>query len=174
MLIDLSKLEKDDLFVERTYSANSLDLEDKEYTLVLPCRVSLTLRRRKTDIDVSGKIETSVTALCDRCSVDIKIPIVEKFNLICLSEDNLSQTDELILERRELDFSFYKDNQLNLDDIVKEQIQLSIPMSNLCQENCLGLCSQCGQNLNKQKCNCSAKEIDPRWGALAELKKKLK
>lgn len=174
MLIDLSKLEKDDLFIERIYSTDSFDLEDEEHTLALPCKVSLTLRRRKTDIDVSGKIETSVTALCDRCSVNIKIPIVEKFNLICLSEDNLSQTDELILERRELDFSFYKNNELNLDDIVKEQIQLSIPMSKLCQENCLGLCSQCGKDLNQEKCNCSSKEIDPRWGALAELKKKLR
>ncbi|KAF0247724.1 MAG: hypothetical protein FD167_2877 [bacterium] len=94
------------------------------------------------------------------------------YDLICLAEENLSQTDELILERRELDFSFYRDNQLNLDDIVKEQIELAIPMSNLCKEDCLGLCSQCGQDQNLKKCDCASKDVDLRWNALTELKKK--
>lgn len=173
MLIDLTQLEKDDLSIKHLYTIESLNLEDEEHTLASSCSVSLILRRRKTDIDVNGKIETTVNALCDRCLANTNIEISNKFNLICLSEENLSQTDELILERRELDFSFYKGDKLNLDDIVKEQIQLSIPMSNLCQDNCLGLCSQCGQDLNKKKCSCSSNDIDPRWSALTELKKKL-
>ncbi|MBI4851408.1 MAG: DUF177 domain-containing protein [Acidobacteria bacterium] len=174
MLIDLTQLEKDDLSIKHLYPENTLDLEDKEHTLASSCNVSLTLRRRKTDIDLSGKIETEVNLLCDRCLTDIKIVIANKFNLICLPENNLNQTDELILERRELDFCFYQNDKLNLDDIVKEQIQLAIPMSNLCKENCLGLCSQCGQDLNQKKCDCSSKDIDPRWSALTDLKKKFK
>lgn len=174
MLIDLTQLEKDELCIKHLYPTNTLDLQDEEHKLASPCSVSLTLRRRNQDIDVRGNIETSINAFCDRCLAEIKIDVESKFNLICLAEEKLSQTDELILERHELDFSFYRDNQLNLDDIVKEQIELAMPMSNLCKENCLGLCSQCGQDLNQKKCDCVSKDVDLRWSALTELKNKLK
>ena len=41
----------------------------------------------------------------------------------------------------------------------------------LCKEDCKGLCSKCGQDLNVGECNCSDEEIDPRWAALAEIMK---
>jgi uncharacterized protein len=43
-------------------------------------------------------------------------------------------------------------------------------MKALCDDDCAGLCSKCGQNLNKGKCECPAEDTDPRWAKLTELK----
>lgn len=172
MIIDLTQLENDELHIEHKYLADEINLEDPQHSLASSCEVSLTLRRRGREIDLRGNLRTQVSATCDRCLADVKLEVDNDFKLICLPIDKLSQTDELILERHELDFSSYKDEKIDIDDLIREQIQLSIPMSNLCKEDCKGLCSQCGQDRNLKDCKCDQQDSDLRWNALAELKKK--
>lgn len=173
-LIQLEKQEKDELDFEHIYPASQLDLEDKEVQLCAPCQVQIHLTRREKDIDARGTVNTAVTATCDRCLKAITVEIDSSFNLIFLPLKNLSATDELVLERQELDFSFYQDHRIELDDLVREQIQLALPMTHLCRTDCQGLCRECGQDLNNGKCDCHTESIDPRWNTLLELKKKMK
>jgi len=42
-------------------------------------------------------------------------------------------------------------------------------MKPLCREDCAGLCSRCGYNLNQGPCNCLAQEIDPRWSEVSKI-----
>jgi uncharacterized protein len=70
---------------------------------------------------------------------------------------------------RDLDFSFYQQDRLDVDELVLEQLELSLPTRILCQEDCKGLCAQCGIDLNTTSCNCQP-PMDPRWQALTELK----
>ena len=58
--------------------------------------------------------------------------------------------------------------RLLLDDLITEDIWLAIPARFLCREDCKGLCSQCGTDLNETQCGCK-KEIDPRLAALQQL-----
>jgi uncharacterized protein len=174
MLIDLTQLEKqDELQIDYQYTANSLDLQDDTIMLQSPCDVSLHLKRRGSDIDARGTVKSEISVACDRCLAPMRVTIDSIFNLIYLPIDQLSGNDELVLERQELDFSFYRENRLDLDELVREQIQLALPMSNLCREDCRGLCKQCGQDLNIGSCQCITEYIDPRWNALLDLKKKI-
>jgi uncharacterized protein len=59
---------------------------------------------------------------------------------------------------------------IDLDDLVREQIDLALPMSRLCKEECQGLCPHCRTNLNEKTCQCEEKQIDSRWAALKGLK----
>jgi uncharacterized protein len=52
--------------------------------------------------------------------------------------------------------------------LVCEDIVFSLPLRFLCDEECKGLCSRCGKNLNDGPCDCK-KEIDPRMAALLQL-----
>jgi uncharacterized protein len=79
------------------------------------------------------------------------------------------KSGETELLARDLDFSFYQNERIELDELVLEQLELSLPIRILCQEDCKGLCAQCGTNLNVESCDCPP-PIDPRWQALAELK----
>jgi DUF177 domain-containing protein len=78
--------------------------------------------------------------------------------------------DVEITEPEELDVEFYTERSVPLRDLAFEQVQLSIPMKPLCDENCLGLCTQCGANRNRESCRCEESVADARWGGLAEIR----
>ncbi len=173
MFIDLTPLEKrPQLRIEYEYPLGTLAMGDNDFNLQQPCKVTLELQRRGREIHAQGQVLTELAVLCDRCLSPITVAMDSKFNLIYLSLDHLTGSDKVILDRQDLDFSFYSNDCLDLDELVHEQLRLELPMSNLCRPDCLGLCQKCGQNLNTAHCQCEEQEIDPRWQALRELKNK--
>jgi uncharacterized protein len=177
MFIDLTALEtrqKEKLEIDHCYAAEELPLNDSDLQFQRPCQVAMVVARRGRDLQAQGKVTAQLQVPCDRCLELINIDIDSDFSLIYLPVEQLSPADELALERQELDFVFYENHQLNLDELVTEQLHLAVPMSKLCQEACRGLCAGCGQNLNQDKCQCTDAPIDPRWQALMDLKKNLK
>ncbi len=73
----------------------------------------------------------------------------------------------------ETEIGYYQESGLLLEDVVREQVLLSLPSRTLCKPDCKGLCPRCGQNLNLAKCSCDEAPADPRWNALAGLADKL-
>ncbi|OGL45838.1 MAG: hypothetical protein A2161_11525 [Candidatus Schekmanbacteria bacterium RBG_13_48_7] len=71
------------------------------------------------------------------------------------------------------DIDFYKNDVIDISDYIWEEIVLNVPMKPLCSEECLGLCSICGTNLNNLSCDCSREVVDSRWLDLQKLKEKL-
>jgi uncharacterized protein len=63
---------------------------------------------------------------------------------------------------------------LDLNEAIRQNALLAIPMKPLCRKDCAGLCPECGKDLNKEQCDCQRHEIDPRWAKLAELAAKAK
>ncbi len=78
-----------------------------------------------------------------------------------------------ITDSEELDVEFYSERAIPLRDLALEQIQLTIPMKPLCDENCLGLCPTCGVNRVRESCACATSVTDERWGALKDIKAEL-
>lgn len=64
----------------------------------------------------------------------------------------------------------YADDMFDLHGLVRELVELNIPMKPLCAETCRGLCPSCGRNLNRETCVCPPPGTDPRWEALIKLK----
>jgi uncharacterized protein len=54
---------------------------------------------------------------------------------------------------------------------MQEQCYLAVPMKPLCREDCRGLCSECGTNLNSASCACQQTWVDPRLAVLDQLRK---
>lgn len=118
---------------------------------------------------VRGEMKTTLIASCDRCLNDVDIELEAPFDLIYVPvELDSSHSGETELHDRDLDQATYENDQINLDDLVLEQLELSIPSRVLCRDDCRGLCSECGADLNFEQCQCE-KSIDPRWQALADL-----
>jgi len=57
--------------------------------------------------------------------------------------------------------------------VLREQVLLAVPLKAICRQDCKGLCSQCGANLNAAQCSCAEPVEDPRWAALKEIRSKL-
>ena len=58
--------------------------------------------------------------------------------------------------------------KLDIERLTLEDIYFALPSKVLCDDDCKGLCSKCGANLNEGPCECK-KDIDPRFEALLSL-----
>jgi uncharacterized protein len=71
----------------------------------------------------------------------------------------------------ELESPYLEEEQLDLRAWARDALALALPTQIVCREECLGLCSVCGENLNKAgPDHAHEREPDPRWAALRELK----
>jgi len=133
----------------------------------------LKLLRFKKKILVDGSVKVAVSLKCSRCINVFTYPVDLDFR------EEYNPADETELESDEelsddgLDISFYKGEELDLAGIVKEQVLLEVPMKPLCKNDCRGICSRCGTDLNVQSCNCKDDHIDPRLVPLAKYKESL-
>ncbi len=170
MLIVLTHLPADGLKFEHHYETGELDLSQYEFSLPQPPLVTGRVTNLAQEMRVEGRLQATLAAECDRCLEAVTLPIANEFDLYYLPADaHADKSGETELLARDLDFSFYQDERIELDELVLEQLELSLPIRMLCQEDCQGLCLQCGANLNVEPCDCPP-PIDPRWQALADIK----
>lgn len=171
MFISLLRLPVDGLAFSHQYVTGELDTSEHEFEIETLPQTTGRVTRSGMDVRVRGELNAVLKAQCDRCLNAVPVAIETPFDLIYVPEDpSASQAGELEVFDRDLDVAVYENEQINLDDLVLEQLELSLPARVLCREDCRGLCSECGADLNFEKCRCE-KPIDPRWQALADLKK---
>jgi uncharacterized protein len=126
------------------------------------------------DIRVVGSFSGTFELACSRCLEAVKAKVGEDFDLLYRPLKAGKQGEEVSINEAETEIGFYKGDGLELEDVIKEQVLLALPVKPLCQEACKGLCPQCGQNLNTGTCRCETKMQDPRWSALEGLRDQLK
>ncbi|MFN7926902.1 MAG: DUF177 domain-containing protein [Blastocatellia bacterium] len=167
----LTHLPTDGLKFEHQYKTDELDLAQHEFTFQQPPLVQGRVTTLGEEVRVKGNVTATLETACDRCLEPVALPVEREFDLFYLPEASQSATPgETELLERDLDVSVYQDDRIDVDELVLEQMELSLPTRILCREDCQGLCAQCGTNLNIEQCNCPP-DIDPRWQALADLKK---
>jgi len=126
------------------------------------------------DIRLVGDFSTRVELKCARCLEPVLRDLADRYDLLYRPLATVKTAGEFEISSADGEVGFYKGDGLMLEDALKEQVLLSIPLKALCREECKGLCPQCGKNLNTGACDCAEKVVDPRWNALAGIKEKLK
>ena len=174
---------KDDGELCQAFSSNQ---GGKEYSQEYSCSDSPSIRmshfRSEKDIFLNGTIEGRLSGQCGRCLEPYVFALHREFSLVLSPQPPLGQEIELGQELREdeLSTSFYhEDNDvIDVSTLVYEQILLTLPSVPLCKEECLGLCAQCGTDLNQEICACQQtkqaqhkeKEQDPRLAIFSSLR----
>jgi uncharacterized protein len=80
--------------------------------------------------------------------------------------------EEREIQEDDFEISYYRDDQIDLNELLREQFYLALPMKPLCSEECKGLCPQCGINRNTATCACATEWEDPRLAALRGIVKR--
>ncbi len=123
---------------------------------------------------VEGSVKISVSLKCSRCLREFPYPLDLTFRDEYNPAEEMSKEYEKELTNKELDLSFYNNDEIDITEIVKEQVLLSLPMKPLCKSVCQGICPNCGKDLNVGKCQCKIKETDPRLAPLKKFKELMK
>ncbi len=103
---------------------------------------------------LEGEMNGSVKIACDRCLSVYDFGIKTGFKLFFTQNSRYGNKAEIELLEEDMETGFIEGDEIELDDILKEQLYLSLPIKSLCKEECLGLCPVCGTDLNIQRCNC--------------------
>jgi uncharacterized protein len=126
-------------------------------------RGRLTLMRTDDEVLVRGTLYVEIAQECGRCLCPmisvLPIELDERFRPVSLGP----------VEKDDLVSTIGTDNHLDLRPILRDLVIISTPMHAVCTPDCLGLCPDCGQNLNEGTCDCQADDIDPRLIALKAL-----
>ncbi len=116
-------------------------------------------------LNIAGK----VSLRCDFCLESFNWPLEQDNDYLVVVDVDQSVPEEMELEEEDFGFVHVDEPMLDTDPLVRDQLQLALPMSPRCQNNCAGLCPRCGANRNHGSCDCTT-PMDPRWQALADLK----
>jgi uncharacterized protein len=125
------------------------------------------------DIRLNGCFSTSLELACARCLEPVFREVARDFDLLYRPQGTDAMREEASLETAEAEVSYYQGEGILLEDVLREQVLLALPLKVTCREDCKGLCPHCGQNLNNQRCICMSAGGDPRWAALTEIRAKL-
>jgi uncharacterized protein len=108
---------------------------------------------------------------CDRCLKSVEVPISTSFDVKYAPASRINDEEAHELAEDDLALSFFEGEMIDIDELVREQVLLSLPSRALCNDDCKGLCPVCGADKNAvDSCGCETTEIDPRWAALKNLK----
>lgn len=121
------------------------------------------------DIRVRAKVHGEFELMCARCLSGVPTPVEAEFDLIFRPAGTDAETGEHAISEDETEIGYYERSGLPLEDVVREQVLLTLPGRALCREECKGLCPHCGTDRNAGDCSCDDTVKDPRWGALAAL-----
>lgn len=173
MLIELTKLlEQDGKTIRREAH---LELEDirifgNPYKLqeLEPIQLEITNLGKKV-IRITGSAKVRTIIPCDRCLEDV--PYV--FELNFEREADMKFMEE---ERKGSDeeYNFLEEMCINTDTLIQNELLINWPIRVLCQEDCKGICSNCGANLNHGECGCDRQVLDPRMAAFSDIFSKFK
>jgi uncharacterized protein len=126
------------------------------------------------DIRLRGKFAGKFEVPCARCVEPVEIPLESDFDLIFRPVVADTEATERSITAPETEIGYYQRDSLLLEDVLREQVLLSLPVRTLCKPDCKGLCPRCGQNRNSQDCSCDEGPSDPRWEALSGLRSQIK
>ena len=125
------------------------------------------------DIRLRGKLSAGLELQCARCIEPVKQNVNREFELLYRPLGADAGRDELSVTDAEAEIGYYQNDGLLLEDVLREQVLLALPLKVTCRPDCKGLCPQCGKNLNQEQCSCSTEIEDPRWAALKEVRSRL-
>ncbi len=164
MLLQLTQVF--DIEGEKASVSFPLDLNDCEVDGFHPFDHPVSVRAQAVNragiVTLSYSIASAIHLRCDRCLAvfPYSLDIAEK-RVLVRKIQNTEGIDE--------DYTEVADDTLDVSELAREAVLLSLPSKILCKEDCKGLCPKCGINLNEKTCGCRAKEVDPRLQILSKL-----
>jgi uncharacterized protein len=140
-----------------------LDLSHLEFfgerPIARPLRVHGQVRNKAGALMLEGTADTVLELVCDRCGTPFEKEKSVVLDTLLAAELENKDSDQIVLLDGE---------ELDLGELASTAFILAMDTKSLCKEDCKGLCSGCGVNLNEAPCRCKP-EVDPRLAALGQL-----
>lgn len=173
MLIDLSKIlthEGMQQNVEMIPEGDKFSCKLGEFSYAEKFPVMLSIVHTNDQVlKITGEGRVSIWIPCSRCLE----PVLHTFSIQIEEEADMKLTDQERIEALD-ESSFIQDKVLDAEKLLHNEILIRWPMRVLCKEDCKGICSRCGANLNQGSCDCDTADLDPRMAVISDIFKNFK
>ena len=171
MIISLDKLirkETDKIDLNFSQKIDSINYCENTYKLASPMNLTGKISRNNKGYYLNADISFEIMDNCSRCLEEVNVPIEYTIEGFLVKEDY--DEDEF----EDYDAFIINGDEVDLLEIIGQTLIFNLPAQVLCNEDCMGLCQDCGTNLNRESCVCSQiandeDDIDPRFAKLKDL-----
>ena len=173
MFLSIKEMELRKIRFDETFVPGELNFENDEIRQAGPLRAQGTaelLANTEGEVRVKGRFDVEMETECDRCLGRALFPLHTNFDLFYRPESYIAREEEVGIDEGQAQLGFYQDGGMELEDILREQILLVLPMQRICSEDCKGICPTCGANRNEAPCTCAEEHASDRWGPFQSLK----
>jgi uncharacterized protein len=157
MFLSVKEMEVRKVRFDETFPPGEIDFSSDLVTQAGPLHaegVAELLANTDGEVRIKGRLTVKMEADCDRCLARAQFPLDNAFDLFYRPSAALAAVDEVAIDEGEAEMGFYVGLGMELEDILREQILLSLPMQRVCSEDCKGICPVCGGNRNEVPCAC--------------------
>ena len=172
MFLSVKEMELRKIRFDETFEAGQVDFSGEDLEQDSPLKaagVAELLENTGGEVRIQGRYTVMMSAQCDRCLQKARFPLEKSFDLFYRPMSFIARDEEVEIDEGEAEIGFYEHGGLELEDILREQVLLALPMQRVCSEDCAGICPVCGRNRNETRCDCKIESADDRWGALRKL-----
>src|SRR5262245_41757028 len=143
--IDLKDLALDMVSIGGLLKPGEIDFASESVRQISPVEWQLTAEKAGSEIRIQGTLRATAEIPCSRCLEPAQVEMAKPFELFFRQRDEhmFDEDDEIELTDKDTRTAFFSGTELAVDDILREQILLALPMKPLCGLDCKGLCPQC-------------------------------
>ncbi|MFC1693522.1 DUF177 domain-containing protein [Candidatus Latescibacterota bacterium] len=160
--------------VEFESSALDIGITSEDYSFSSDIRVVCRIFRDGDIARMDGEVYAPLIMQCARCLGKFNKEVTGEFSLVSkrlgegvslpeyTDKDNEESEDNLLIIEHDT-------RTVDITDLVRDALMLSLPVKPVCSEDCKGLCPVCGYNINEGDCGCRSEIHDSRWHGLSGL-----
>ena len=168
MILDLSTIRQPETTLSRRYELSAFEGRFEDFRVIRPVTLTAKIYKDRDRFRLVGAVQTVLELACSRCLEPFELPVDAEFDIRYLPQSE-NTGEEREVEDDDLAVAFYRDEAIDLGQLLEEQFYLALPMKPLCRDECKGLCPNCGVNLNVETCDCQVRWEDPRLAGLKAL-----
>ncbi len=132
-----------------------------------PVTFDLRLEAVMEGVLITGTAAAELEGECARCLEPIEDDMTIDLQELFLYDDTRDVPDAGVDE--ETDVRRTEGDLIDLEPVLRDAVVLALPFQPLCQDDCPGLCVECGARLADDPDHRHSEPIDPRWAALQDL-----
>jgi uncharacterized protein len=158
--------------VTRTVSAPAgLGIEVLRVAEGSPVEIDLRLEAVMEGVLVTGSAQAALDGECVRCLEPISDEIEVGFQELFVYHDQGHHRggEEVQADLGDDETSRLEGDLLDLEPLLRDAVVLALPFQPLCEDDCPGLCTECGARLADDPDHAHEAAIDPRWAGLQQL-----
>jgi uncharacterized protein len=170
LVIELSAIPPEGIQRHFRGTGVGLGIVDPELTVVQPVEIACQFYRDDREVVVHGSLHAAVRLTCSRCAEEYEQPLSLPLDAVYLPMQEFSSERARELEKGVADVYAYAEQVIDVAEMVRDKLLLSIPLQPHCMVGCKGLCPLCGVNRNAISCQCAEEKLGSPFELLKSLR----